>query len=162
MAGGQRRVDGVDEVVAGRADLVLTIAEAEGGLGGNDQRIARPALDRFTEDLLGRALGVDVGAVEHGQAGVEADVDQAARFGHVGAAPGTEQRTLAPEGTGAEGEDGHAEAGRAEVTVFHGKSSRSGGVRHCTPPFRGRQPLGVEYFVACRRDVSSGWRPAAR
>src|SRR6185312_8677074 len=62
----------------------------------------------------------DVRAVEQVDAGIEADVDQPGRLGHVGSTPGTEQRARAAECTGAEAECGHLEAGVAQIAVFHG------------------------------------------
>ena len=65
------------------------------------------ALHGLAEDALGLAGRVDVGGVEHGDAGVEADVEQPARFCRVGGAPGGEQLALAAEGAGAEAQHGH-------------------------------------------------------
>jgi len=62
------------------------------------------ALQRFTEDGFGGAARIHIGGVEKAHAGVEADVDDAARAGHVGVAPSAEQRALPAEGAGAEAE----------------------------------------------------------
>ena len=80
----ERRVDGVDEVVAGRTDLVLAIAEAEGGLGGNDQLIAIRAQvsgEDAPEILLGRARRrpIVVGQIEVRDAMVEGAEQHLAR-----------------------------------------------------------------------------------
>ena len=69
---------------------------------GGDEHLVAAALDRLAEDLLGQAGGIDVGRVEHGDAGFEADVDQPRGLGHVGRAPGLEEFAAAAEGAGAE------------------------------------------------------------
>ena len=71
---------------ARRADVVGPVAEAEGRLG-RDENLVAAALDRLAEDVLGHAVGIDVGGIEHRDAGVEADIDHAARFGDVGRSP---------------------------------------------------------------------------
>ncbi len=101
----QGGVDGGGEAGAGGAGVVGAVAGGQAGLGG-DQHLVAAALDRPAEDLLGGAVGVDVGGVEEGDAGVDGDVEQAAGLGLVGGAPGAEQRAPAAEGAGAEGERG--------------------------------------------------------
>ncbi len=71
-------VDRLDEVLARRAEVVGTVAGREGRLGRDQQPVAL-ALDRLAEDLFGEPGRVDVGAVEHRDAVVEADVDQPRR-----------------------------------------------------------------------------------
>ena len=85
------------------------VAHRQAGLGGDEHPVA-PALDRCAEHLLRRAVGVDVGGVEHRDPGVEADVDEPARFLGVGVAPGAEQRSLAAERAGAEAQRRDLEA----------------------------------------------------
>src|SRR4051794_38110170 len=51
-----------DQVEARRADVVRAGAQAKGGLG-RDKHLVAPALDRGAQHLLGKALGIDVGAV---------------------------------------------------------------------------------------------------
>ena len=72
----QRAIDGFGQMGAGGAHIIGPVAEAEGCLGGNDHLVAA-ALDGGTQNFLGQSLGIDIGAVEHGNAGVEADVDEA-------------------------------------------------------------------------------------
>ena len=115
----ERRLHRVDQMVARAAHLVGALAGAEGGLG-RDQHLVAPALDRRPQHLLGGACGIDVGAVEHREPGLEADIDQARRFGHVRAAPGLEELALAAEGAGAEAQHGHMKSGSSEAPVFHG------------------------------------------
>ena len=59
-------------------------------------------------------LRVDVGRVEHVQAGVEADVDQPRGLGDVACAPGLEELAAAAERAGAEAQDGDLESRAAE------------------------------------------------
>jgi hypothetical protein len=106
-------------VEARGAVVVRAVACREGRLG-RDQQLVALALDRGTKDLLGGTRRIDVGAVEQGDAMVEADVDQPARFGNVGRAPGLEEVIRAAEGRGAEGEGGHTKARGAEMAIFHG------------------------------------------
>ena len=50
----------------------------------------------------------------------------ASGFGHVGLAPALEEVADAAEGAGAEAQHGNAEAGAAEIAVFHGIVSKQG------------------------------------
>ena len=118
----QRRLHRVRQVVAGAADRVGVVAGAEGRLGRDQHLVATP-LDRGPQHLLGRTGGVDVGAVEQGEPGIEADVDQPAGLVDVGVAPGAEKLALAAESPGAEAEHGDAEAGSPEPTMFHDMKS---------------------------------------
>jgi hypothetical protein len=106
----ERAVDSLHEVMARRAHIVRPLAAAEGGLGRDQQPVARPAFDRLAEHRLGCAGRIDVSAVEHVDACLEADVDELARLGHVGAAPRAEELALATEGAGAEAQHGDLEA----------------------------------------------------
>ena len=63
----------------------------------------------MAEEILGQAAGIDVGAVEHGDAVIEADIDQPRRPGRVGRAPRLEKVVAAAEGAGAEAERRHAQ-----------------------------------------------------
>src|SRR5262249_12898487 len=66
-----------------------------------------------------QAVGVDVGRVEQVQPGVEADVHQARRPGHVGGAPGLEELVAAAERAGAETQHRHHEPRAAQLSIFH-------------------------------------------
>ena len=79
----ERSLQRLDEVVAGGADVVGTIAEAEGSLGGDQHFFALEVLDGAAEYGLAAAVGVDVGGVEEVEAGFHADVDDLAGFGDV-------------------------------------------------------------------------------
>ena len=114
----QARLDRAGQVVARGADVVRSRPAAEGALG-RDEHLVAPALDRLAEDLLGQAVRVDVGRVEHRDAGLEADVDEPRRLGDVARAPGLEELVAAAEGAGAEAERGDLEARAAELSVFH-------------------------------------------
>src|SRR5262249_45008227 len=50
---------------------------------------------------------------------VEADVDETFRFLDIRVAPALEELAFAPEGAGAEAQDGNLEAGMSECPVFH-------------------------------------------
>lgn len=52
-------LDGAEQIVPRRADVVRPAAAAEGGLGGDEQLVAT-ALDRLAEDFFRGAFGVDV------------------------------------------------------------------------------------------------------
>src|SRR4051812_3074074 len=99
-------------------DIVRSLAGTKGRLGRDEDLIA-PAGNGRAEDLLRRAAGVDVGAVEHVDPGFEADVDEPRRLGHVAAAPGFEQLAFATKGAGAKSEDRDLEPRAAELPVFH-------------------------------------------
>jgi hypothetical protein len=86
---------------------------------GRDQHLVAAALDRRAQHLLGGARAVDVGAVEHGKARIQADIDQPLRAFGVGVAPGLEEVALAAESARAEGQDRNLEAGTAEQAIFH-------------------------------------------
>ena len=65
---------------------------------------------------------VDVGRVEHGQAGVEADVDEPRGLGHVALAPRLEG-SLPAERARPEAQDRDLESGASELAIFHGGSA---------------------------------------
>ncbi len=71
---------GVDQMIARGADVVGSVADAEGGFGGDQNLVAIAAFDGFAENFFGEAVGVDVGGVEMKDAGIEADV--LAQFSH--------------------------------------------------------------------------------
>ena len=81
----------------------------------------------ISSDRPGR---VDVGGVDEVDAGVEAHVDLARRAGGVGVADRGEVAAPA-EGHGAEREDGDAQAGASEVSMFH--APQSSAWRPCGP-----------------------------
>ncbi len=115
--------EGLDEVIAGAADVVgAEVGAAEGGLGGEEDVLSLQVRDGFAEDDLAVAVGVDVGGIEEVTAGFHADVDEVFGFGVLGAAPGLEEFVAATEGAGAEAELGDFEAGAAEGAVVHGDS----------------------------------------
>ena len=80
----------LEDVEARRADVVRAVTAAERALG-RDQYPVAAAGDRLPEDLFRLSLRIDIGAVEHRQAGVETDVDQACRLLDVARAPGLEE-----------------------------------------------------------------------
>ena len=113
----QARLARGDQVAAREAGVVRAVAHRHARLRGEHDPVAA-ALDGRADDLLRDAAGVDVGGVDGRQPAVEAEVELARRLleirrAHVGelAAPA--------EGHRAEGEDRDAEAGGAELTMFH-------------------------------------------
>src|SRR3546814_15806065 len=104
-------------MLARRADIVRAIAHAQRGLGRHDHAFAS-ALDRRAEDRLRSAVGIHVGGIDEVDAGVEADVDDASRLFDVGVAPGAEQRSLAPAGSGAEAGRGYLRAPGPGLPLF--------------------------------------------
>jgi hypothetical protein len=115
----QAALDRTQQMVTRGADIVRPLAGAEGRLGRDDDAVAA-AGDGLAQDLLGQAVGVDVGAVEHGEAGLEADIDQAGGLPHVAFAPGAEELVAATERTRAEAQCRHLESRSAQQSVFHG------------------------------------------
>ena len=105
----QAVVDGAHEMEPRRADVVRPGAMAEGGLG-RDEHPAAAAGDRLAENLLRLAVRVHVRAIEHGQPGVEADVDEPRGLRGAGRAPVLEELVAAAEGAGTERQSGHEEA----------------------------------------------------
>jgi hypothetical protein len=65
----ERGLKRLDEVVPRGADVICTLPEAEGGLGGDEDVFATQVLDRGSEDGLAGAEGVDVGGIEEVEAG---------------------------------------------------------------------------------------------
>jgi hypothetical protein len=77
-------------------------------------------LQGLAENLLRGAVRIDVGGVEQGDPGLQAEVDQPPRLDDVGVAPGAEQRALAAEGAGPEAEGRYPEARLSELTIVLG------------------------------------------
>src|SRR2546429_679039 len=100
-----------------RPDVVGAVAEAERRLGRN-QNLVAAALDGLAENALGLAERIDVRGIEHRHAGIEADIQKAARFGRVSGAPCREAANAA-EGTGPKTQGGYHQARAAQASVFH-------------------------------------------
>src|SRR5258706_12128981 len=86
---------------------------------GGDQNLVAPALDSGAQDFFRRARGIDVRAIEHVQACIQADVDQPFGALGIGITPGFEEVALAAKSTGAKGENRDLESRTAEQAVFH-------------------------------------------
>ncbi len=107
---------GAEQMMARRADVVRVVAHAEGRLG-RDDHLAAATGNRLAENFLGDAVRVNVGGVEHGDARVQANVDEARRFVHVGFAPRAEEIAPSAERRRAEAEYRDFEA--ADQSRFH-------------------------------------------
>ena len=113
----QRRVDGIQDVLARHALVPTLRSHAAHAFGGKDVFVA-PALQPAAHDLFGApdrrdvaAQRIDVGRVEEIDAAVGGRVEDGVALGLV---------ALQTEGHGAEAEAGNCEAGAAEGRVFHG------------------------------------------
>ena len=93
----------LDEMVARRADVILALAHAEGGLG-REQHLVAAAFDRLTEDLFSQAMRIYICHVKKVDACVHAYRNEASSFVDVGLAPCLEECIAAAEGSDAEGE----------------------------------------------------------
>ena len=74
-----------EQTCPGGAGIVGTVPHRQGRLGREQHPVAA-APDRLTEDLLGRAVGVDIGGVEHRNPGVQADIHEPPRLAGIGVA----------------------------------------------------------------------------
>ena len=141
--------------MAREAGVVGAVAHRHPRLGGH-QHVVAAARQRLAEDLLRGAVGVDVGRVDHVDAGVEAHVDLAARAVDVRGAD-VRELAAAAEGHRAEGERGDAEAGAAELAVVHARKSYAVEHAHGLPAQPRRDVLdrvAVEHLVGPGRHVA--------
>ena len=104
-----------DDVVAGKAAIVRASAGRETNFGGEEEPVAKAIGERFTDDLLGDALRINVGGVDKIDARVEAERDLTARVDKIGVAP----QTVTAEGGRADAQGRDFQPGPAEHTVFH-------------------------------------------
>ena len=111
-------VDGASQREAGRPDVVRTGPVAEAGLGRDEDALAA-AGDGLAENLLGQAVGINIGAVEHVEPGVETDVEQTCRLGSASGAPVFEELVAAAKRASAEREHRDEETRAAKLPVFH-------------------------------------------
>jgi len=143
---------GADQVPARYAAVVRAVAHAEACLGGDQHSVALVA-KRLADDRLGRALRVDVGGVEHVDARIERHVDQPARPGHV-RRPGLGEKADTAKGHRAERQDRQAQAGTAELTIFHLVPPK------CEIRCRALAPFGGKGDAPGRRATAAGvFRP---
>jgi hypothetical protein len=101
----QRVLDLADDPAPRVALLVGVLAHGAMDLGGEDDVVAPAAGQRLADDLLGLALGVDVGGVDEVDPGVQGPVDDPDALVVVGVAPVAEhhraEAELADRDTGA-------------------------------------------------------------
>src|SRR5581483_838300 len=113
----QRGVDRLDQMLARGAEAVRTGAGRKRALGGDQQAVAL-ALDRLAEDLLRASLVIDIRAVEHRDAAIEADVDHTCSTGRIDRPPIARQPELAKIGA-AQAEHRHLKTRTPETPDFH-------------------------------------------
>src|SRR5262245_15577521 len=105
----QAVVDGVDQVIARRADVIQCRPGAKCALRRNQQAIA-PTLDRLSKNLFCATSRIDVGRIEHRHSSIEADVHQSRCTRSFGAAESLEELAAAAERCRAEAEGWNLEA----------------------------------------------------
>src|SRR5258708_31577462 len=135
----QRGVDRGDHMIARRADVVGLVAEPERRLGGNEHLVAA-TLDRRAQNVFRFTLGIAVRGVEHGDAGIKADIQQSPRAGRVGVAPRGKEIALAAERARAETESRNGKAGSPQTPIFHDRKTPEYAARCRTSPMQGSQP----------------------
>src|SRR5215469_18321391 len=91
------------------ANIVRILSGSKRRLGG-DQHFVATAFDRRAQHFLRCAIAMNIGAIEHGEAMLQADVNEASGFGCVCAAPGCEA-ALPPKGAGAKSENRNIKTG---------------------------------------------------
>jgi hypothetical protein len=122
VVGAQAReavIDLGEDRLTGQAAAVRTGTHLAVDLGGEDDLVAVGHVgEGVADDLLGRAIGVDVGGVEEVDPGVERPLDDLPTLG-------LRQRPLVfaalgiAEGHAADAEHRHVHAGRPELGVTH-------------------------------------------
>jgi hypothetical protein len=112
----QGRVNGLQQMETGRTDGVGVPAVAERALGG-DQNLVAPSLDRLAEHLFSGAARIDVGAVEHVEARIQAKVDHPLRLGAFDR--GETDIGALGEGAGPKTQGRNHQARGAQLTIFH-------------------------------------------
>jgi hypothetical protein len=101
--------------------LVVGAGADRGQQLGAEHDLAAPAADGPTQQLLGLAVGVDVGGVDEVHAGVQCRADDPVHLGLAERPHLVVHRVaLAAEGHGAQRDLRHPHAGAAELAVFHG------------------------------------------
>ena len=105
----QRAVEGGEQVSAGGVEATLG-ARARHGLGRDEDGVATDLLDERADDLLGLPVGIDVGGVDEGAAGLDEREQLVARLVAIG---------VTPPGHRAEREARDEQAGSAERTELH-------------------------------------------
>src|SRR5262249_1437022 len=101
-----------------RADVVGFVAHGESRLTGDEDGVAASG-DGFAENLFGSAFGIDICGVKKIDSSFEADVDETGCLFDVSSTPGLKEFAAAPEGAGAEAENGNFESRVAELSKFH-------------------------------------------
>src|SRR5450631_2363837 len=105
-------------MLARRTEVVRAVPGRKGCLRRDKQSRAL-ALDRLSQDFLREPIRVHIRAIEHRDAVVEADVDQALRAGRVGRAPRLEKFIATAKGGSSEAEGRHAQTRLTKTPIFH-------------------------------------------
>jgi hypothetical protein len=108
----RRSESSTSRTIQRRALLVGVVAHRAVELGGEDDVVAPPAGQCLGDDLLGLALGVDVGGVDDVDPGVQRAVDDPDALVVVGVAPGAEHHR-------AEAQLADRDAGASERAMLH-------------------------------------------
>jgi hypothetical protein len=109
---------GFNQMMAGGADLVGTVAHLKCRFGGDQDRIAPPG-DGLAQNLLGRAFGIHVGGIEEIDSSFQANIYEVCGFLDIAASPGFEEFPAASESAGAEAENRDFESRVTELAEFH-------------------------------------------
>src|SRR5579871_5185443 len=105
-------------MAAGGTHIVGAGSTAEGGLGRN-QHFVTASGDGFAENFLSHAVGINIRAIEHGESGIEADIDQARRLLDSTAAPCSENLAFAAKSARPQSQHRHVESRSAKLSIFH-------------------------------------------
>ena len=107
-----------------RADVVRPRAAAERRFG-RDQHAVAPASDSFAENLFRKAIRIDVGAVEHRHARIQAQIDQTSRAFDIGRTPRAKKIVPPAEGSRSQAQGGNEKSGIAEFAILHARTDRA-------------------------------------
>jgi hypothetical protein len=155
---------GAHEEMPRRANIVRRRAHREGRLG-RDQQITAAAGDRRPEDLLGSPARIGIRGVEERRAGVDTDVHQPLRLGHIRAAPRSVELAAAAERRRSEAQHRHAQPAPAQLPEFHIPPACQGLQRSSPRPIPVRPPDATTYTswtnatVACVMYITIMGRP---
>jgi hypothetical protein len=88
-------------MIAGRTDIIGAGADLESSFCGN-QNLVSPTGDGAAKNLFRFPVGINIGGVEHVDAGFQADINEPSGFVNAGVAPGAEKFIRAAKCAGAQ------------------------------------------------------------